>query len=101
MSKFSVETDSLTNAANKLEGKVGDYNAQVNRLYLEIQSLRVEWSGKSSDTFNSKIDSFRNDFDAIANAVLSYVELLRQDASVYEQTEDGLVDNASQLNSGN
>ena len=101
MSKFNVETEALTNAASKLEGKVGDYNAQVSRLYLEIQSLRVEWSGKSSDTFNSKIEGFRNDFDAISEAVLAYVEFLKQAAQAYEQEEDALTEGASNLNAGN
>lgn len=98
--KFSVETQSLKKSSQVIEDKTARYDAEVAKLYAEIANLRIEWQGQSSDTFNEKIEGYRNDFDELAKILREYSTFLRNTADRYEKTENSINDAASGLNIG-
>ena len=100
--KWAVETEKLTSSAGKIEDETGRYNTEWNKLYSEVQALKsANWTGEASDTFNQRLEGYRNDFQQMEDTLKKYVEFLRQAAKSYETTESNLRDQANNLTVGN
>ena len=98
---WSVTTERLTSSANVLEEKIARYNTEWAKLYTEVENLKsTQWQGVASDAFNSKLESYRNDFEELANVLNSYRDFLISAAEVYAKTEDAVKDAAGNLNAG-
>ena len=99
--KWSVTTENLVSSAAKIEDKTGKYNSEWAKLYTELQSLKsTQWQGIASDTFNAKLEAYRNDFEEMAKVLMEYVNYLRTAADNYVKTEEALKDAASNLHTG-
>lgn len=100
--KWAVETEKLTSSAGKIEDETGRYNGEWNKLYSEVQSLRsANWTGEASETFNQRLEGYRNDFQQMEEALKAYAEFLKTAAKSYEQTENNLKEQAGNLTVGN
>lgn len=100
--KWAVETEKLTSSAGKIEDETGRYNTEWNKLYSEVQALKsANWVGEAADTFNQRLEGYRNDFEQMEEALNNYSEFLAQAAKSYETTENNLKDQASNLPVGN
>ena len=98
---WSVTTERLTSSANILDDKVAQYNSQWGKLYTEVQNLKSsQWQGVASDAFNTKLESYRNDFEELAKVLESYRDFLKSAAERYEKTEEAVKDAAGNLNAG-
>jgi len=100
--EWEVTTERLENSAQIIEDKTRAYNTEWNKLYTEIENLKsAQWKGIASDTFNKKLEGYRNDFEEMSTILTSYVEFLRSAAKNYETTENTLKDEAESLYTGN
>lgn len=100
--EWAVETEKLESSAQVIEEKTAQYNSEWEKLYTELENLRsAQWKGIASDTFNSKLEGYRNDFEAMSEVLLSYAEFLKSAANSYKNTEDSLNDAAGNLYTGN
>lgn len=99
--EWAVTTERLVSSANVIEEKTAKYNSEWVKLYTELQSLKSsQWQGIASDTFNSKLEAYRNDFEEMSKILLSYATYLRSAADNYVKTEEALKDAASGLHTG-
>ena len=99
--EWSVTTERLVGSAGIIEEKTAKYNSEWAKLYSEIQNLKSsQWQGVASDTFNAKIEAYRNDFEEMAKVLLSYATYLRGAAENYVKTEEALKDAAGNLHTG-
>ena len=99
--KWAVTTENLVNSAGVIEEKTAKYNSEWQKLYTELQSLKsAQWEGIASDTFNAKLEAYRNDFDEMAKVLLDYANYLRTAADNYVKTEEAIKDAASNLHTG-
>lgn len=99
--EWSVTTERLTASATVIEEKTAKYNSEWAKLYTELQNLKsAQWQGIASDTFNTKLEAYRNDFEEMAKVVLNYATYLRNAAENYVKTEETLKDAAGNLHSG-
>lgn len=100
-SEWAVTTERLESSAAIIEEKTAKYNAEWAKLYMELQNLRSsQWQGIASDTFNKKLEGYRNDFEEMSKTLLSYTEFLKSAATNYKNTEEALKDAASNLYAG-
>ncbi|ETT13422.1 type VII secretion system target protein [Fusobacterium sp. CM21] len=100
--EWSVTTEKLVSSANVIEEKTGKYRAEWQKLYTELQNLRsAQWKGVASDTFNDKLEGYRNDFQAMEDVLKQYAGFLKSAADSYTKTENSLKDAAGNLNTGN
>ena len=98
---WAVTTERLVASANVIEEKTTKYNAEWAKLYTELQNLKsTQWQGIASDTFNSKLEAYRNDFEEMSSVLMSYVEFLRTTAENYVKTEEAVKDSANTLHTG-
>ena len=101
-SNWSVTTERLVSSAGVIEEKTAKYNSEWAKLYTELQSLKsAQWQGIASDTFNAKLEAYRNDFEEMSKILLEYVNYLRTAADNYVKTEEAIKDAASNLYTGN
>ena len=98
---WSVTTERLVSSAGVIEEKTAKYNSEWAKLYTELQSLKSsQWQGIASDTFNARLEGYRNDFQEMAKVLTAYVTYLREAAENYVKTEEALKDAASNLHTG-
>jgi len=67
--------------------------------------LNLVWIGilhitKRSDTFNAKLEGYRNDFEEMSKVLLNYATYLRNAADNYVKTENAIKDAAGNLHTG-
>lgn len=99
--KWSVTTERLVSSAVVIEEKTAKYNSEWDKLYTELQSLKsTQWQGIASDTFNAKLEAYRNDFEEMSKVLLEYANYLRTAADNYVKTEEAIKDAASNLHTG-
>ena len=99
--EWAVTTERLVSSAGVIEDKTAKYNSEWAKLYTEVQSLKsAQWQGIASDTFNSKLESYRAKFEEMSKVLLSYAEYLKTAADNYAKTEEAIKDAASNLHSG-
>lgn len=100
--KWTVTTENLVASAGVIEEKTAKYNSEWAKLYTELQSLKsAQWQGIASDTFNTKLEGYRNDFEEMSKILLDFATYLRNAADNYVKTEESLKDAASNLHTGN
>lgn len=101
-SEWAVTTERLESSATVIEEKTAKYNTEWTKLYTELQNLRsAQWQGIASETFNTKLEGYKNDFQEMSKVLLSYAEFLKSAATNYKNTEDSLKDAAGNLYTGN
>ena len=99
--QWEVTTERLVASANVIEEKTAKYNSEWAKLYTELQSLKsAQWKGIASDTFNDKLEAYRNDFEEMSKILLGYAAFLKTAAENYVKTEEALRDAASGLHTG-
>ncbi|MBR2038259.1 MAG: WXG100 family type VII secretion target [Lachnospiraceae bacterium] len=97
---FDVTPEELEASATKIETKTGEFTKAYNSIYTAVSDLRVNYKGEASDTFNQRIEGYKNDFTAAEKALKNYVQFLRDYASEMRSTENTLKDKASALSVG-
>ena len=97
---FDVTPEELQASANRIEGKVTEFTKAYNSIYTAVSDLRVTFKGEASDTFNKRIEGYKNDFTAAEKALKNYVQFLREYASKVKGTEDNIKSKANALSVG-
>ena len=92
-----VTTEELLRSASLLEEKVNEYQGQYEKMYAEVENLRVHYQGQSSEAFNTQINAFKPALEEMASIVRNYITYLKNTANKYTTTEDALTDNANAL----
>ena len=97
---FDVTPEELQTSATKVENKTQDFHKAYNSIYTAVSDLRVSYKGQASDTFNQRIDGYKNDFAAAEKALKNYITFLREYAAKIKSTEDDLKSRAGSLKVG-
>ena len=97
---FDVTPEELEASATKIEGKVSEFTKAYSSIYTAVSDLRVTYKGEASDTFNRRIEGYKNDFSAAEKALKNYVQFLREYASKMKRTENEIKGKANALSVG-
>ncbi len=97
---FKVEPLGLEESANRIEGKAKEFKSNYESIYAAVSDLRVKYKGDASDTFNERIEGYKNDFQAADTALKNYVQFVRDYAKNIKDTENDLRNQASSLSVG-
>ena len=97
---FDVTPEELNSSASKVEGKTSEFSKAYQSIYTAVTDLRVKYKGQASDTFNTRIDGYRNDFQAAEKALKNYIAFLREYASKMTSTENAIKSKAGSLSVG-
>ena len=96
-----ISTEELVASAQKVEQMRLEFVKAYESIYTAVGDLRVTYKGQASDTFNRKLESYRNDFAAANKALQTYVEFLTTYASSVAKGESDLNSRAAALSTGN
>lgn len=95
---FTVTTEQLDKAANEIKNKTAQYDADVKRLYTEVENLAsAQWKGIASDAFRAKVEGYRPDFEELKTALEQFAESLLTKSKNYSNTENALTSAAQSL----
>ena len=97
---FDVTPEELEASASKVEGKTSEFTKAYNSIYTAVSDLRVTYKGEASNTFNQRIEGYKNDFSAAEKALKNYVQFLRDYAAKMKRTESEIKSKASALSVG-
>lgn len=97
---FDVTPEELEAAATRIETKTGEFTKTYNSIYTAVSDLRVTYKGEASDTFNQRIEGYKNDFTAAEKALKNYVQFLREYAAEMKRTENEIKGKAGALSVG-
>lgn len=97
---FDVTPEELEASASKIESKTSEFKKAYASIYTAVSDLRVTYKGQASDTFNRRIESYKNDFTAAEKALSRYVQFLREYAKKIKDTENEIKSKASSLSAG-
>ncbi len=92
-----VITEELLRSAGSLEEKVNQYQREYEKMYAEIESLKVDYQGQSSEAFNNQINAFKPALEEMVSVVNDYIAYLKNTANNYTTAEDALTDSANAL----
>ena len=65
---FDVTPEELEASASKIEGKTGEFTKAYTSIYTAVSDLRVTYKGEASDTFNQRIEGYKNGSAASADS---------------------------------
>lgn len=99
-SVFDVTPEQLESSASKIEGKTTEFVKAYNNIYTAVKDLRVKYKGQASDTFNQRIEGYKNDFTTAENALKNYVQFVRKYASDLKKAEESIKGKAGSLSVG-
>lgn len=97
---FDVTPEELETSASKIEGKVSEFTKAYTSIYTAVADLRVSFKGEASDTFNQRIEGYKNDFSAAEKALKNYVQFLMDYAAKMKRTENDIKSKAGALSVG-
>lgn len=97
---FDVTPEELKASASKIEGKTREFTKAYNSIYAAVSDLRVSYKGEASNTFNQRIEGYKNDFSAAEKALNNYVQFLREYSQKIIGVENDLKSKASKLGVG-
>lgn len=98
---FDVTPEELEASAGKIDGKTSEFTKAYNGIYTAVSDLRVTYRGEASDTFNQRIEGYKNDFSAAEKALKNYVQFLREYAAKIKTAENEIKSKAGSLSVGN
>ena len=99
-SSINVTPEYLLNSANKVNGEIGNYVKQYQKLYNEVESLATNWKGEANQQYANQINSFKVEFENLRKVLDNYVEFLKEASKVYSKTEQAIKDGARKLTAG-
>lgn len=97
---FDVTPEELKASATRISNQITEFNKAYNSIYTAVSDLRVTFKGQASNTFNQKIEGYKNDFTAAEKALKNYVQFLNEYATKITNTENSIIEKASALSVG-
>lgn len=95
---FTVTTERLDEAANRIQEKTENYGRDIEKLYSEANSLTSgAWTGIASEEFRKKLESYRGEFDSLKTSLTQFSEDLKTQSVNYNKTEDNVASSARAL----
>lgn len=97
MRYIQVDPASVLKIADNVSVAEKDYVRLYNELYSQIDRLAQAWQGKDNRAFINQIEGFADNFRIIAVIMSQYSEFLKNAINAYENTQNELYDQATQL----
>ncbi len=91
MASTEVITSKMSEVSNRVEDIITKYNTSVSKIYEIGSQIDSMWDGEASNKFVSVLGNDRERFNAMTTMLSKYVEVLRQDVSIYQKAESDVL----------
>lgn len=85
---FDVTPEELESSANRIEEKSKEFVQAYNNIYTAVADLRVSYKGEASDSFNQKIEGYKDNFINTDKRLANYVQFIRDYAKLIRKAEE-------------
>ncbi len=96
---FDITPEELDSAANEIETKSLEFTREYGNIYTASSDLKSKYIGEASDAFSSRLEGYRDDFQAVEKMLSDYVQRIRKYSTDMKETERRLVEEAINLQS--
>lgn len=96
-STIKVDTAAITQAANKIDGYIINYESSYSKVNQLSEAVDATWDGTDNDKYKEQLEGFQNDFTELGSKLKDYVDFLRKAALEYETAQENLTKDASKL----
>ena len=87
MAQTKVTPETMTQIASSIEGKIGEWNQAVQKIYQLAAEMDVMWDGTANDAFNARFASDKTKFQQLATVMAEYAKAIKTAAQNYVTTE--------------
>lgn len=97
MRSIIVEPEILISCAMRMDDENASYQQSFSQLFEAVDQMKAAWQGKDNTAFSTQIRKFEGDFREMSVLCSQYSEFLRNSARAYQETQDAIASQASQL----
>jgi len=95
--KIYVEPDRLIDVSNKMESYSFDFDNTCNRLYEEVENMKLNWSGKDNVAFVTQLQDYKQELVKVGFLLRQYATFLKTSAMSYSETQDEIYSSIMRL----
>ena len=85
---LNVKPEEMNAAATSIEGKIGEWQQSVQRLYTLHQEMYAMWDGTSNDAFNQVFSEDLQKFNQLTVLMREYASAIKTAATNYVTGEE-------------
>lgn len=94
---IKVTPQKLRSAAGDISSLASDYKSLYTKLYQEADGMNSSWDAADNVAYIKRIKEFEEDFKAMYDLMMDYVDYLETSAAAYEKTQDDVITQAGRL----
>ena len=88
MAQMTVTPETMGTIAGDIEGKIGEWNDAVQKIYKLKEEMDAMWDGSANDTFNNLFADDAPKFNNLSTLMQDYATAIRTAANKYIQSEE-------------
>lgn len=88
MAQMTVTPETMGTIAGDIEGKIGEWNDAVQKIYKLKEEMDAMWDGSANDTFNNLFAEDAPKFNNLSSLMQDYATAIRTAANKYIQSEE-------------
>ncbi len=88
MAQMTVTPETMGTIAGDIEGKIGEWNDAVQKIYKLKEEMDAMWDGSANDTFNNLFAEDAPKFNNLSTLMQDYATAIRTAANKYIQSEE-------------
>lgn len=93
--RITVNTDTVRNVGSKIETDYAPtYQRTYSDMFSKMEALNGTWNGTDFGEYSKRVLSFKEDFNEMYKALLTYSEYLKKSADAYETAQNTVLSDA-------
>ncbi|MCM1114552.1 MAG: WXG100 family type VII secretion target [Clostridium sp.] len=94
---FKVNTDQVDTARKAIKSNADKYKSAHEAVFTQFKNIDNAWDGDDNNEFNTRVESFKNDFTAMDTFLEKLVGFLDKVSADYKQAESETLTKAKTL----
>lgn len=95
---LSVNIDAVRQLGKTIGDQAAEYNSEIAKIYSINDEVKQVWRGTASESYTSKVDSYRTNMESLGKAIEEYSQyLLGTAVPSYENMRDSISAAAGRL----
>jgi WXG100 family type VII secretion target len=86
--RIEASVAQLRATADAVAPQAAEYRKLYNKLYAEVDRMKVGWQGVDQDAYVKQIEGFREDFESMVILIENYAAFLKEAAQSYQTVQD-------------
>ena len=94
---FSANMENLRALGKEVQVLASDYQAEVAKVYTNVENLRNAWSGQDNQAYINKVNEYKADIENLGKVIDRYGLFLVETAKNLENVQNEIANQANKL----